>query len=122
MVSIALHTVLSEGREHDYEQVHQTIPSDVAEALRAHGVIDWRIWRDGRDVFHLVEVASIADYEAMRRALRDLPANTHWQATVGPMFEVADAYDSDDPRVALLWSLEGQLDTADSDHAPGRER
>ncbi|GHJ59733.1 hypothetical protein NOK12_22510 [Nocardioides sp. OK12] len=109
MVSIALHTVLAAGREDDYEEVHGSIPREVAEALRAHGVRDWRIWRDGRDVFHLVDVATDADYERMRRALRDLPANRRWQATVGPMFEVADGYDGDDPRIALLWSLGGQL-------------
>lgn len=34
MPQIALHTVL----------------------LREHGVHDWRIWRSGRDVFHLVDV------------------------------------------------------------------
>ena len=109
MVSIALHTVLAEGREQDYENVHASIPGEVAAALRTHGVLDWRIWRDGRHVFHVVEVGTGADYDRMRAALRDLPANQSWQATVGPMFDVADGYDGDDPRMPLLWSLHEQL-------------
>jgi L-rhamnose mutarotase len=49
MPQIALHTVLHEGRE----AVHDTIPPDIADALAQYGVRDWRIWRDGRHLFHL---------------------------------------------------------------------
>ena len=104
---VALHTVLRAGCEPDYDRLHQVIPEDVASALREHGVHDWRIWRDGRDVFHLVEVE---DYAAMRAALRDLPANLAWQATVGPLFEVPDDYSGADPVASPLWSLTGQLE------------
>lgn len=106
MPQIALHTVLKPGREPDYEAVHETIPADVADALRQHGVRDWRIWRDGRHLFHLVDVE---DYQAMREALRDHPANVRWQATVGPLHEKADDYSGDDEGIRLLWSLAEQL-------------
>lgn len=106
MPQIALHTVLAPGREEDYEAVHETIPVDVAAALAEHGVRDWRIWRDGRHVFHLVDVR---DYRAMRHALRDHPANLRWQQTVAPMHERADDYSGDDDGVPLLWSLAEQL-------------
>ena len=66
----------------------------MAHALREHGVSDWRIWRDGRHVFHLVEVD---DYQAMRAALRDHPANVAWQEPVGPLFDVPDNYGDADP-------------------------
>ena len=84
------------------------IPEDVAQALSEHGVHDWRIWRDGRDVFHVVEVE---DYAAMRAALRDLPANLRWQAAVGPALRRAGRL----LRVRIrwrtsLWSLSQQLD------------
>jgi L-rhamnose mutarotase len=107
MPTVALHTVLKDGRGPDYDRMHHTIPADVAEALRAHGVRDWRIWRDGRDVFHLVEVD---DYAAMRAAMRDLPANVRWQETVGPLFDVPDDYGDADPVVPLLWSLADQVE------------
>jgi L-rhamnose mutarotase len=103
---IALHTVLKPGHEGDYDDVHQRIPADVADALRRNGVHDWRIWRDGRHVFHLVDVD---DYHAMRAGLRDLPANIAWQETVAPYFERADSYAGDDTGIDLLWSLTGQL-------------
>lgn len=112
MQSIALHTVLSPGCETDYERLHAAIPADVAAALQRHGVHDWRIWRSGRNVFHLIEVD---DYDAMRAGLRDLPANVQWQATVGPLFDIPDDYAHEQPVVDLLWSLASQLDPTDSD-------
>lgn len=112
MVAIALHTVLAPGREQDYEDVHRTIPTELAAALAGHGVRDWRIWRAGRDVFHLVDVDDVATFHAMRRALLSLPANQAWQATVGPMFEQADDYEDADPTLPLLWSLQEQQESA----------
>ncbi|WP_109508223.1 L-rhamnose mutarotase [Nocardioides speluncae] len=112
MPQIALHTVLKAGREGEYDAVHEVIPQDVATALRAHGVHDWRIWRSGRDVFHLVDVD---DYARMREGLRGLPANLAWQETVAPFFERADDYSGDDAGLPFLWSLVGQLDSKQSE-------
>lgn len=106
MPTVALHTILKPGHEAEYDALHRSIPADVAEALRQHGVSEWRIWRDGQHVFHLVEVA---DYQAMRDGLRDHPANLAWQAAVGPLFEVPDSYAGDDSGIGFLWSLTGQL-------------
>jgi len=108
VVAIALHTVLAPGREQDYEAVHRRIPVELAAALAEHGVQDWRIWRDGRDVFHLVEVEDITTFHAMREAMRTLPVNRAWQATVGPMFEQADDYEASDPSLHHVWSLREQ--------------
>lgn len=106
MATVALHTVLRPGHEAEYDALHRTIPGDVARALREHGVSDWRIWRDGQHVFHLVEVT---DYQAMRDGLRDDPANLAWQAAVGPLFEVPDSYAGDDSGIGFIWSLVDQL-------------
>jgi L-rhamnose mutarotase len=100
--TIALHTRLKAGCEEEYERVHQVIPADLDAALRAAGVHEWRIWRSGRDLFHLV---TVEDYRAMRHALRDHPANVAWQARVGPLHEVADSYEGDDDGIGLVWSL-----------------
>jgi len=106
MTQIALHTVLKEGSESTYDELHRAIPTEVAALLREHGVHDWRIWRDGRHVFHLVDVK---DYHAMRRALRDHPDNVSWQETVGPLFDRADSYAGDDTGLPFLWSLATQV-------------
>jgi len=103
---IALHTVLKPGCEDEYERVHRHIPDEVADLLREHGVREWRIWRDGTHVFHLVDVD---DYQAMRRALAHHPANLAWQRTVAPFFEVADSYAGSDHGIDFLWSLGDQL-------------
>ncbi|MFF5986800.1 L-rhamnose mutarotase [Prauserella flavalba] len=106
MPQIALHTQLKPGAEPDYEAVHASIPADVAAALAENGVTDWRIWRDGTHLFHLIEVE---DYRAMRHALREHPANVRWQATVGPLHAKADDYSGEDDGLPLLWSLADQL-------------
>ncbi|TVT36665.1 L-rhamnose mutarotase [Amycolatopsis rhizosphaerae] len=106
MPEIALHTELKPGAELDYEAVHESIPADVAAALTASGVRDWRIWRDGTHLFHLVDVE---DYAAMRHALREHPANVRWQATVGPLHATPDDYSGTDDGLRFVWSLSGQL-------------
>jgi L-rhamnose mutarotase len=103
---IALHTVLKSGRESDYDAVHRTISTELAAALVENGVSDWRIWRDGRHVFHLVDVR---DYRAMRAGLRDLPVNVAWQEQIAPLFEVADDYTGEDDGLPLVWSLNDQI-------------
>ncbi len=102
METIALHTVLKPGKETEYDRIHAAIPAELDAALRAAGVHQWRIWRDGRDLFHLVECD---DYRAMRAALRDHPANIPWQAQMAELLEVADDYSGRDSGLGLVWSL-----------------
>ena len=99
---VALHTRLKPGKESEYEEVHATIPADLDAALRAVGVHAWRIWRDGRDLFHVVEVE---DYKKMRDALRDHPANLPWQARMAALLEVEDDYSGTDSGIKLVWEL-----------------
>ena len=99
---IALHTRLKPGKESEYEEVHATIPAELDAALRAAGVHAWRIWRDGRDLFHVVEVE---DYKRMRDALRDHPANLPWQARMAELLEVEDDYSGTDSGIKLVWEL-----------------
>ncbi|EWS80581.1 hypothetical protein BF93_02930 [Brachybacterium phenoliresistens] len=105
MQTIALHTRIAAGHEQDYEREHAVIPSDLDAALRRAGVGSWRIWRDGRDLFHVVEVE---DYRAMRRALAEDPTNLAWQEHINAFLEVADSYAGDDDGIPLVWALPEQ--------------
>jgi L-rhamnose mutarotase len=102
MDRIALHTRLKPGKEAEYERVHAVIPQELDAALRAAGVRSWRIWRDGLDLFHVVEVD---DYRAMRHALRDHPANLPWQQRMSELLDVADDYSGQDNGLNLVWEL-----------------
>ena len=81
---------------------HFLTPDDLDKALREAGVHTWRIWRDGRDLFHVVEVD---DYQHMRAYLRDHPANVPWQARMSELLEVEDDYSGNDMGVHQVWEL-----------------
>jgi L-rhamnose mutarotase len=100
--TVALHTRLREGREADYDRIHATIRAELDAALREAGVHSWRIWRSGRELFHLVEVD---DYKAMRAFLAEHPANVPWQAEMAELLEVEDDYSGAEPDVRLVWEL-----------------
>ncbi len=102
MQTVAFRTKLKPGKEADYDEQHAVIPADLDKALRESGVHSWRIWRDGRDLFHVVEVD---DYQAMRAFLEDHPANIPWQAQMGELLEIKDDYSGNDSGIKLVWSL-----------------
>jgi L-rhamnose mutarotase len=105
-MQVALHTELRPEAVDDYERLHRSIPDDLVEAMTAAGVHDWRIWRDGVHLFHVVDVD---DYQAMRHALREHPANVAWQAVMVPLQAVPDDYSGGDTGLRLLWSFAGQI-------------
>ncbi|MFI6263834.1 L-rhamnose mutarotase [Micromonospora sp. NPDC051006] len=109
MQRIALHTRLRPGSESEYDDVHASIPAELATAIRAAGVHGWWIWRDGPDLFHLVEVE---DYQRMRHALREHPANVAWQARMAPLLDVPDDYSGTDSGLPLVWALPAERDGA----------
>lgn len=99
---VALHTRLKPGMEAEYDRVHAAIPPELNAALRAAGVRSWRIWRDGLDLFHVVETD---DYAALRHALREHPANVAWQARMAELLAVEDDYSGQDSGLGLVWEL-----------------
>lgn len=100
-----LHTRLHEDAVEDYDRLHARVPDDLLQALADAGVRDWRIWRDGCDVFHWLDVE---DYQAMREHLRDHPANLAWQARVTALQATPDDYSGDDDGLPFVWSFRAQ--------------
>ncbi len=98
--SIALHTRLKHGAVQEYTDAHAGIPAELLVSLKEAGVRNWRIWRSGLDLFHLVD-----DYRAMRHALAGHPANVPWQARMAELLEVQDDYSGNDSGIPLVWEL-----------------
>ena len=100
--TIALHTRLKPGAAEEYEVAHANIPAELVAVLRDTGVLNWRIWRSGEDLFHLVDVR---DYQAMRHALAENPVNVIWQERMSALLAVEDDYSGDDRGISKVWEL-----------------
>ncbi|AJT42110.1 L-rhamnose mutarotase [Psychromicrobium lacuslunae] len=100
--TIALHTRLKTGATEEYRAAHQQIPAELVAALREAGVSNWRIWRSGEELFHLIDVE---DYQAMRHALAEHPANVPWQQRMSELLAVEDDYSGDDRGIEQVWEL-----------------
>jgi L-rhamnose mutarotase len=100
--TISLHTRLKPAAEVDYQEAHASIPPELVSALKGAGVLNWRIWRSGQDLFHLIDVE---DYAAMRHELRDHPANIPWQTRMAELLEINDDYSGVDTGLPLIWEM-----------------
>lgn len=104
MKTVGLHIQLSSGAEEIYESAHQQMPSDVVEALRRAGIQNWKIFRDGRDLFHFIECE---DYQqAMEQFLAD-PVGDRWQREMAILFDFTSSNDASRIRqpMQIIWSL-----------------
>ncbi|WP_026531142.1 L-rhamnose mutarotase [Haematomicrobium sanguinis] len=101
MQHIALHTKIREGKEQGYLEVHEVIPPELDEALRAGGVHSWRIYRFGRDLFHAV---SLESWDAFREFMATSPADIAWQARMDEFIE-PDGDEAYDGFLPLVWEL-----------------
>ncbi|MBE1532028.1 L-rhamnose mutarotase [Actinomadura algeriensis] len=103
---VALHSVLREGREDDYEREHATVPDDLLAALRRAGIRDWTIWRSGRHLFHLVDAD---DFAAALGVLADDPADRAWQEHMGTFVDRFEPGEDDRTNaLAKVWNLREQ--------------
>lgn len=102
-----LASTLRPGQEAAYERDHARIPDDLMQALRAGGVRDWAIWRDGRNLLHIVDVD---DYDVLSRALEHNAVNDRWQAEMAVHVESFQDLDSVPALRAptLVWSMAEQ--------------
>jgi L-rhamnose mutarotase len=98
----ALHSVLKPGREADYDRVHARVPEELAQALVDAGIREWRIWRSGRDLFHLVECD---DFDAALKTLEDDPRDQRWQEFIN---QYVDHFEAPANGLPLVWQLSAQ--------------
>lgn len=107
MRAAVLHSVLIPGREEDYDWEHREIPDDLLTLLRSAGVRDWAIWRDGRDLLHVVDTD---DYAAVAERIAGHPADVRWQAQMAELVEGFTQVTTIPPLRSphLVWSMSEQ--------------
>ena len=103
MMQVGLHTRLKPGAADRYEEYHRAVWPEVLEAIRRAGISRYLIFRDGLDLFHLIECD---DYDgAIAKLARD-PVNIRWQAEMAPMMAVAhDFSGKSSDRLPLIFDL-----------------
>ncbi|MEB4615112.1 L-rhamnose mutarotase [Leucobacter sp. M11] len=104
---VALHSELQPGTAERYDREHARIPADLAVSFARVGISEWRIWRSGERLFHLVECE---DFDAAMAALDTDPANQRWQAQIGAVvrrFSGPEGSEGMSPLVAV-WALSTQ--------------
>lgn len=107
-MQIALHSVVRPGHESAYDVAHAAIPDDLVESFDRLGIHEWKIWRIGDRLFHLVDCD---DFVAAMRALEDDPANQRWQQFINQHvdhFETTGA-GPDGMALPLVWQLGAQV-------------
>jgi L-rhamnose mutarotase len=77
---VAIHTRLREDGVEGYEAAHRDIPAEIVDLLHEGGATGWTIWRNGLDLFHLVECE---DFDALIVFVSKHDADKAWQARVG---------------------------------------
>ena len=104
---VALHSVLREGCEAAYDAEHATVWPDLASLLRSVGITEWRIWRSGRNLFHIVESD---DFSAAMASLDGDPLNARWQAHINTLVDRFEPGVGGDAGTALpfVWALSSQ--------------
>lgn len=100
---VAKRTVLRPGLGPEYDIVHREIPDDLRAALTRAGVRHWRIWRDGDELFHVIDVE---DRARMGDILAADPANVAWQRIIGRLLDPDQSRVGDGADLPLVWSLQ----------------
>jgi L-rhamnose mutarotase len=102
---VALHSIIREGRELDYDREHRTVWPELADLLRQCGIADWKIWRSGSNLFHVVECD---DFDAAMTKLDASALNQRWQDHINT---IVDHFVSGPDGMALtsVWTLAEQL-------------
>ncbi|MGZ0712288.1 L-rhamnose mutarotase (plasmid) [Coraliomargarita sp. W4R53] len=108
-------TTLRPGAEEEYSDVHSRIPDEIAAALRTAGVVSWRIWRDGRILFHSIE--TIDGRDGMLANMANLgPIDPVWDRKIA---ELVDSAEHSRQELPLIWALTCDGQSSGIEHEPG---
>ncbi len=88
-MTVGLHTRLKPGAEAPYDTAHAAVWPEILAGMRRVGITRWQIFRDGLDLFHVIDCQ---DYDRAIAELARDPANQRWQAEMAPMMAVAHDY------------------------------
>jgi L-rhamnose mutarotase len=103
MMTVGLHTRLKAGVEERYDAAHAAVWPEILAAMRRVGITRWQIFRDGLDLFHVIDCE---DYDRAIAELARDPVNQRWQAEMAPMMAVAHDYSGGSrDRLPLIFEL-----------------
>lgn len=108
-VRVAIHTTVLSDKIEAYEAAHHEVPEALTAAIRVGGCTAWTIWRNGTDLFHVIDCD---DYAALLAHLSQQPVNTAWQQRMSELLDIAHDYSADEGASAALpvvWQLESLL-------------
>lgn len=103
MQVVALHTRIKPGAEDRYEEYHRKVWPGVVDAIKRNGIHRYLIFRDGLDLFHLIECD---DYDrAIAEIARD-PTSMRWEAEIATMMAVTHDFSGEgSDRMRKIWEL-----------------
>lgn len=102
-MNVGLHTRLKPGAEERYEEYHRAVWPDVLAALCRVGIEKYVIFRDGLDLFHLIECD---DYDRAIAELAGDPVTIRWEAERAPMTTVAHDFSGEGiDRMRMIFKL-----------------
>jgi L-rhamnose mutarotase len=84
---VGLRTRLKPGMEEAYEKAHAEVWPELVAAQREVGISRWLIFRDGLELFHIVECEN---FERAVAGLAQHPVDQRWQEEMAQYVVVAD--------------------------------
>ena len=102
-MQVGLHTRLKPGEEDRYERYHRAVWPEVVAAIEKAGITRYFIFRDGLDLFHLIECE---DYERAIAEIANDPTSMKWEAEIAQMMAVTHDFSGESTdRMRKIWEL-----------------
>ena len=102
VVRTARRTRVRPGMAAEYARVHSRLPEAVFESLRDAGILSWRIFAAGDELFHVIEATT--ETEAALARLRETgPVDPEWAALINTL--VSDA-PGDNQLLEPVWGMD----------------
>ena len=108
VVRTARRTRVRPGMAEVYARVHSRLPDTVFESLRDAGILSWRIFSAGDELFHFIE--SGTETEAALARLRESgPVDPEWAALIATL---VSSEEGDNVELTPVWGMDTQTQWA----------